>query len=260
MLVVGTVLTVAACTPGENGTTSVTTANTNSTTQGTVVSGLPIDLHSADDFALLAGTGIATIATSAITGNVGVSPAAASYLTGFDLILDASGTFSTSTQVVGNLYAADYAVDTPIYMSTAIADLGIAYNDGLSRTPDFTELYTGDLSGKTLVAGVYAWSNDVLINTDLTLNGNSTDVWIFQIAGTLTQAANISVTLTGGALPKNVFWVVADTVALGVGAHMEGVILAKTNFSMGTGASINGMVLAQTSIAIDACIITKPQF
>lgn len=44
------------------------------------------------------------------------------------------------------------------------------------------------------------------IGSDVTLNGSATDVWIFQIAGGITQATATPVNLTGGALAKNVFW------------------------------------------------------
>lgn len=101
------------------------------------------------------------------------------------------------------------------------------------------------------------WSNDVLINTDLTLDGSSTDVFIFQIAGTLTMAANTEIILTGGLLPENIYWVVADTVAIGTGSAFNGVILAKTNVSMGTGTTITGMIYAQTSVSLDATAVTK---
>jgi len=217
-----------------------------------------INLGSADDFVILSKSGIATTGTTAVTGNIGVSPVSASYITGFGLIMDAGNEFSTSSLVTGQVFAADYAVDTPTYLTTAVADMMTAYNDGAGRTADFTELYTGDLSGKTLSSGVYMWSNDVLINTDLTLNGSSTEIFIFQIAGTLTMAANTQITLTGGILAENIFWVVADTVAIGVEADFQGIILSMTNVSMNTGSSITGMIYAQTSVSLDATVVTRP--
>lgn len=219
---------------------------------------MSINLGTAEEFVILAKTGVSTTGTTAVIGNIGVSPVSASYITGFGLIMDSGNTFSTSSLVTGHLFASDYAVGTPAYLTTAIADVMIAYNDGAGRTADYTELYTGDLSGKTLTTGVYMWSNDVLINTDLTLNGSSTQVFIFQIAGTLTMAANTQIILTGGLLAENIYWVVADTVAIGVGSDFQGIILAMTNVSMGTGSSIMGMIYAQTSVSLDATSVTKP--
>lgn len=217
-----------------------------------------IDLGTADNFVLLSKTGISVTGAAMVTGDIGISPATASYITGFGLIMDSSNEFSTSSLVVGSIFAADYLVSTPATLTQAISDMMTAYNDGAGRTSDYTELYTGDLSGKTLTTGVYMWSNDVLINTDFTLTGSSTDIFIFKIAGTLTMAANTQITLSGGVLSKNIYWVVADTVAIGVGADFQGVILSMTNVSMNTGSTISGMIYAQTSISLDATIVTKP--
>jgi hypothetical protein len=217
-----------------------------------------INLGTANDFVILSKTGIATTGTTSVVGNIGVSPVSASYITGFGLIMDSGTEFATSSLVTGQVFAADYLIDTPVYLTTAVADMMTAYTDGAGRTADFTELYIGDLSGKTLASGVYMWSNDVLINTDLTLDGSSTDIFIFQVAGTLTMAANTQITLTGGVLPEHIFWVVADTVAIGSGADFQGVILSMTNVSMGTGSTITGMIYAQTSVSLDATTVTKP--
>lgn len=217
-----------------------------------------INLGSAEDFAILSKTGISTTGSTMITGDIGISPAAASFITGFGLTMDSSNEFSISSLVTGSIFASDYQVGTPALLTTAINDVVIAYNDGAGRTADYTELYTGDLSGKTFTSGVYKWSNDVLINTDFTLNGSSTEVFIFQIAGTLSMAANTQINLTGGVNPANVYWIVADTVAIGVGADFQGIILAMTNVTMNTGSSITGMIYAQTSVSLDATIVTKP--
>jgi len=219
---------------------------------------LAIDLASANDFAIISKTGVSTTGTTVVIGNIAVSPVSASYITGFGLTMDSSNEFSVSSLVTGQIYAADYGVGTPTYLTTAIADMMIAYNDGMSRQADYTELYTGDLSGKTLSSAVYMWNNDVLINTDLTLNGSATDVVIFKISGTLNMAANTNIILTGGLKAENVFWLVADTVAIGVGSEFSGVLLSMTNVSFNTGSSINGMIYAQTSVSLDAVAVTKP--
>lgn len=218
----------------------------------------PVDLGTADDFVILAETGISSETTSVVTGNIGVSPAAATYITGFSLILDSTGTFSTSSQITGNVYASDYTSPTPSYLTTAISDMQTAYIDAAGRTANYTNLYSGDLSGKTLTTGVYKFGSSVLINTDLTLNGSASDVWIFQIEGSLTQAANTNIILSGGALAENIIWQVADTVSIGTGAHFEGTILAMTNISLGTNASVNGSLYAQTAVTLDASTVIKP--
>jgi hypothetical protein len=218
----------------------------------------PVDLGTADDFVILAQTGISSETSSAVTGDIGVSPSAATYITGFSLILDSAGTFSTSSQVVGQVYASDYTSPTPSVLTTAISDMQTAYIDAAGRVANYNNLFSGDLSGQTLTTGVYNFGSGVLINGNLTLTGSSTDVWIFQISGTLTQAAGIDIILSGGALAENIIWQVADTVSIGTGAHFEGTILAMTNISFGTNSSINGSLYAQTAVTLDASTVTKP--
>ncbi len=217
----------------------------------------PVDLGSAADFVILAESGVSTSTESVITGDVGLSPSAATYLTGFSLTMHESGEYALSDQVVGKLYASDYTSPTPSKLTTAIADMMIAYEDAAGRAANYNELYSGDLSGQTLTPGVYKFGTSVLINTELILNGSADDVWIFQISGNLTMASDISIILEGGALAENIFWQVGDTVSIGTGAHFEGVVLAKTNIVMETGASMNGQLYAQTSISLDAATITK---
>ena len=52
-----------------------------------------INLGSADEFVILAKTGISTTGTTEVIGNIGVSPVSASYITGFGLIMDAGNEF-----------------------------------------------------------------------------------------------------------------------------------------------------------------------
>jgi len=195
---------------------------------------------------------------SAITGNIAVSPVAATYITGFSLIADATNAFSTSSQITGKVYAADYTPPTPSNLTTAVGDMQLAFTDAAGRAPSVTELGAGNISGMTLVAGTYKWGTGLQIATDVTLAGNATDVWILQIAQDLTMSSVAKIILSGGALPKNVFWQVAGLVDLGTTAHLEGVILSQTSVTLRTGASVNGRLLAQTSVDIDTSTVVQP--
>ncbi|MFH2120759.1 MAG: ice-binding family protein [Pseudomonadota bacterium] len=222
----------------------------------------PVDLGSAGNFVILSKSGITTTGTTSIVGDIGVSPIAATAITGFGLILDSTNHFSTSdpsSLVTGKVYAADYAVPTPAKMTTAVLDMETAYTDAAGRTlPDFTELGAGNIGGLTLVPGLYKWSSVVTIPTDVTLLGDNNAVWIFQIAGTLDISSATSVILRGGAQAKNIFWQVADAVTLGTTSEFNGNILAKTNVAMNTGATLNGRALAQTAVTLIANAITVP--
>ena len=116
----------------------------------------------------------------------------------------------------------------------------------------------GNIGGLTLAPGLYKWTSAVTIPTDVTLAGGANDVWIFQIPATSTMAAAKSVTLSGGAQAKNIFWQVAGQVTIGANAHFEGIILSKTAITLQTGASMNGRVLAQTQVALQQATITQP--
>jgi hypothetical protein len=216
----------------------------------TVPSLLPVPLLKASKFVGITKAGIANTPTSSITGNIAVSPAAATSLTGFSLVLDGSGRFSTSAQVVGHVFAADYAPPTPTDLTVAVLDMQAAYTNAASRPAGVTGLAGGNLGGLTLPPGVYKWTTGVTIPTDVTLLGSDTDVWIMQIDGTLSLSASMSVLLSGGALPKNVFWQVAGAITLHASSNMVGVILAQTNIAMQANATLIGRLYAQTAVTL----------
>jgi hypothetical protein len=222
------------------------------TTGSAVAAGVPVDLGTAGQYAVLAKTGISTVSPSTIAGNLGVSPAAATYLTGFSLVLDASGTFSTSSQVTGKVYAADYASPTPANLTTAIGDMETAFTAAAGRAPDVTGLGAGSIGGMTLPAGVYGWGTGLLIATSVTLTGSPTDVWVFQVAKNLTIADGAQVVLAGGALAQNVFWQVSGGATVGTTAQLEGTVLCQTAIALDTKASLTGRLLAQTAATLDA--------
>lgn len=214
----------------------------------------PVNLYSAGRFVILAKAGISTTGVTSITGDLGVSPIAATAITGFDLILGSSGRYSTSSLVTGKVYASDYAMPTPVRMTDAVADMETAYTDAAGRTlPDFTELYAGDLTGQTLTPGLYKWGTGVLISAGgVTISGSPTDVWIFQIAHDLTVESGAIVTLAGGASAANIFWQVEGQTTLGTTTRMKGIVLCATQIAINTGATLVGRALAQTAVTLDA--------
>jgi hypothetical protein len=219
---------------------------------------LAVSLGTAASYVILAKSGISTVPTSAITGDLGISPAAATSITGFSLTADSTNVFSTSTQVTGKVYAADYAPPTPSNLTTAVRDMQLAFSDAAGRAPDITELGAGNIGGMTLTPAIYKWSTALQIPTNVTLTGGATDVWIFQIAKDLTMSSATKILLAGGALPKNIFWQVSGLVDLGTMAHCEGVVLTQTAVTMKTGASINGRLLAQTAVTLDSSTVLAP--
>jgi hypothetical protein len=218
-----------------------------------------VDLGTAGQFVILSKAGITNVPPSAITGDVGTSPIALTAITGFSLSLDSSGTFSSSNQVTGKIYAANLAVPTPSELTTAVLDMQAAYVDGAGRpNPDHIEFMTGALGGLTLSPGLYKFSTSVGFSSDCVLSGTANDKWIFQVAGDLTLASAKKLILQGGARPENIVWVIAGYVELGTYSHFEGIIIGSTAAHLRTGASINGRLLVQTAVTLQKSTITQP--
>ena len=223
-----------------------------------------INLGGAAIYTVLSKTGISTTVGSAITGNIGVSPNAATGITGFGLIMDASGVFSKSSPsslVSGNVYAADYAVPTPANISTAVSDMETAFTtaNGLTTTV-ITELGAGDITGMTLAPGLYKWGTGLLISGGgVTLTGGANDTWVFQIGQGMTVANGAIIHLAGGAQAKNIFWITASNAVIGSTVNFSGNILSQTLISLNTGAVVTGRLLGQTAVTLNAATVIFPQ-
>jgi hypothetical protein len=229
------------------------------TTGTAVATGPPvIDIGTAANFAIVSATGITSAnGTAAITGNISVSST-----TGASITVDC-------TEVTGEVFT-----DGPNYpgfsctstdktaAGTALADVLTAYTAASDpATPagvgPFLEIGSGTVIAQTLVPGVYTWAGNVSITGELTLDGSATSVWVFQIGGTL--GTDQAITLTGGAVPENVFWRVADVVTLGTGAQFQGIVLAKTKVDMVSTATITGRLLAQTAVNLGSTtVVSQP--
>ncbi|MFA4952976.1 MAG: ice-binding family protein [Candidatus Pacearchaeota archaeon] len=210
-----------------------------------------VNLGTAGDFVILAETKISTTGTTSIVGDIGISPAAASFITGFGLSSPPT-TFTTSSLVTGKVYAYDYDVPTPAKMNTAILDMQTAYTDAAGRTPDETGRGAGTLSGETFVPGVYKWTSPVTITSDIYLTGGANDIWIFQIDQTFNIQAGKKIILIGGAQAKNIFWQVAGETTLYPNSVFNGIILDQTGIAMQNGATLNGKALAQSAVTLIA--------
>ncbi len=224
-----------------------------------------VSLGTSANYVIFANTGIHTDANpSVVTGNIAAGPGVtSSSITGFALTLPAASPFSTSAQVAGGgkVYAFDYAPPTPTEVTTASANMGAAYTAAANKPAGvgpFLNLGGGTVTGQNLAPGVYTWGTAVTIPTDLTLTGNSTDVWVFQIAGTLNMAAAKNVILAGGAQSKNIFWQVAGAVNIGANTNFKGNILGQTAITFGNSSSLEGRLLAQSAVTLDLTTVTQP--
>ena len=219
-----------------------------------------VNLGAAGNYVILAESAITATAGTYVTGDLGISPAAASDMTGFGLILDGSGTFSTSSIVSGSVYASDYATPTPANLITAVSNMMAAYNDSANRiSPDEINKGAGDLAGLTIAPGLYNWTTGVDVSTgSVTFSGTASDIWILQINGGLNLANGVAVVLIGGADPAHIFWQVSGQVTLGTTSVMKGIILCKTAIVMNNGATLEGRALAQTAVTMVGNAVAPP--
>jgi hypothetical protein len=217
-----------------------------------------VNLGTAGSYVILAKSAVSTTGTSSVVGDIGLSPSAASFITGFSLSSPPT-TYTTSSMVTGQVRAPNYDAPTPANLTTAVLDMQTAYTNAAGRTlPDFTELGAGNINGMTLVPGLYKWGTGVSIPIGVTLSGGANDIWIFQVAQDLTVANGAIVTLSGGAQARNIFWQVAGQATLGTTSNFKGIILSQTLISLNTGAVMTGRALAQTAVTLNATTITNP--
>jgi uncharacterized repeat protein (TIGR02543 family) len=216
-------------------------------TANQAASGPPlIDLGCAAPFAILAGSTITSTGPSIVTGDVGLSPGSA--LIGFP-----PGTIIGTKQIT-----------TPIAAAAKLC-LTAAFNDGQGRSLNAISL-PGQLGGLTLAPGLYSNSSSSGIsgtgaNGILTLDagGNANAVWIFQMGSTLKTDPATSIVLAGGALAKNIFWIVGTSATLGTTSVFYGNILADQAITLNTGAVLNGRALTRiAAVTIDDSRVTKP--
>jgi Ice-binding-like len=194
----------------------------------TAAPNVPINLGTATNFGLLAGSGITNAsAATRITGDVGSSPTPT--VTGL-----------TASQVNGTLYTSANAAT-----AQAQADLIVGYNQAAGATCT-TNLTGTDLGGLTLVPGVYCFSSSALLTGTLTLDGqgNASAQWVFQIGSTLTTATNASVLLINSGVNCNVFWQIGSSATIQTGNTFVGNIMALTSITL-DGGVLNGRALAR---------------
>ncbi|MEK7585236.1 MAG: ice-binding family protein [Patescibacteria group bacterium] len=230
-----------------------------------------VNLLSAGNFTILSKTGITNTGshTSVVTGNIGSSPITAAAMNTV-FCSEVSGTiYGTDAAYMGSGSQTCFAGNPPLANKTlvdnAVLDMGTAYTNAAGLTnPTATELGAGNIGGMTLAPGLYKWSTNVEIPTNLTLSGDADDVWVFQIAGDLNLASagsvpsGIKVILSGGAAASNIFWQVGGLTGATLGTYstFNGTILSAKEIIIQTGAVMNGRALAQTQVTLDGSTVS----
>ena len=208
-------------------------------------------LGTAADFVLFTAVGaVGDTPISQITGNVGTNSGA---ITGFGNV---NGVMHTSDGASGQ----------------CAADLLIAYNQLNSTIPTF---FPAPLlgNGQVFNAGVYKVTGASTLNNELILDAQNDPnaVFIIQIEGTFSTAANSKVTLANQAMACNVFWKIEGLVDMASGTTMRGTVIANNaaiNMNAGgilegralsTGGAVNvSGVLAYTPIGCGSPVLMGP--
>ena len=188
----------------------------------------PVNLRSAAHFAILATATTTTTGGGIINGDVGLSPAGSQGI--------------PPGQINGIIYnGGPIAAQAQLDLNSAIIAASPAQLPGGINAG-------AELGGQTLVAGVYASPSGAygITSVDLTLNGGPNDVWVFQMASTLTVGVGRKVILAGGAQARNIFWQVGSSATLGTSSVFEGTIMAYASITMNASSTMDGRALAQT--------------
>jgi hypothetical protein len=211
-----------------------------------VAPSVPPLLGSASTFGIMATSAITSTGNSVINGDVSLDPGTS--MTGFPPAV-----------VNGTIHIND------LVSAQARTDLLVAYNSLKNLAPGTTISAGADLGALYplgIPPGTYTSGSTMLVSTPLVLDagGNANAVWVFQIGSSLTTGA--SVTLTGSAQAKNVYWVPTLDATIGVGTIFNGTIVSGRDVTAVTGSTINGRILAGATtagtIALQDATITVP--
>jgi hypothetical protein len=204
---------------------------------------MPVNLRSADSFAVLAGTAITSLGATTINGDVGVWP-------GNGFTPGVPAVIVNGTKHLGDSIAAQ-----------AQGDLTSAYNDAKGRTTG-AKSPGQELAGLTLTPGLYKSASGVFHITSgklwLDAKGDPNAVWIFQMGSELVVGTGCQVILAGGAQARNIFWQVGSSATLETTSVFKGNILAYTAIWVKTGATLDGRALARgAEVTLEVNTLTK---
>ena len=182
----------------------------------------------AQSFAIMGGTTVAANGTgSLITGDVGIAPAAGSFITGFP----ANATIVPPFSNRGNDSTAIAARASITALQTF---LQTAAPSGPNSLPE--------LGGASFGPGVYNFGAQATLSAgDLTLT--TPGLYIFKIGSFLTANTTTHVLLGAGVDPCNVFWQVTSVANLN-GVNFVGNVVADAGIHLGTSANLTGRALA----------------
>lgn len=198
----------------------------------------PPRLLTASTYAVLGASAVtgSAGAGSTLTGNLGISPNNASSITNFP-----PSTFS-GAEHAGDAEAAQAQLDALALYNTLSA---------MSTT-----VIPSELGGQSLGPGAYSFASgsaQITGGLTLTLTGTASDLFVIKTATTLTTGVGAGgqpvITLAGGAVADNVYWLVGssatiNSAASSSGATFKGHVIANTSITVTQASTIQGNLIA----------------
>ncbi|MDZ7914634.1 MAG: ice-binding family protein [Rhodococcus sp. (in: high G+C Gram-positive bacteria)] len=199
-----------------------------------------VGLGTSEPFAVLAGAGITNTGPTTLGGDIGTYPT--------PTITGVSDLTITGTNHGGDAVS-----------QGAKPDVLTAYNTLAGQGP--TQPTGADLTGRTLVAGVYNSGSSIALSGTVTLDaqGDPDAVFVFQAGSTLITSSSSTVALINGTQACNVFWQVGSSATLGTNSEFRGNLLALTDITATTEATVEGRLLAiNGAVTLDTNTVTIP--
>lgn len=193
-------------------------------------------LNAAETFSVLAALSMSAAgAGTTVSGDLGLSPGLAASKTG-PWVVGGSEYFGPSSLAF-----------------TAQADALTAFNNLAGQASDGTWA----ASPWSPVPGVWTAALDTTFAGTITLNGSSSDVWVFQVGQDMTFSG--SVILTGNAQACNVFWQIGRDATIAVNSAFVGTLIAGRDVTLVSGATVNGRIISlNSSLTTDGNTISGP--
>ncbi|WP_436489085.1 ice-binding family protein [Chitinophaga sp. ARDCPP14] len=216
------------------------------TTSISIIAPPSVNLGTAANFALFAVSGgVGNTGISQVTGDIGTNLGA---ITGFETAI-----------VAGSMHTANAVT------SQGAADVLSAYNQLNAFFPTASHVAVLG-NGETLFPGIYnlAAAGSVAATLTLDAQGNSNELFIFQIGGAFTTGAGTTVNLVNGASACNVYWKVEGAIAMAASTTMVGTLIANNGAaSMAAGGILNGrmfstlgaLTMGPGAVTIPVCVM-----
>lgn len=201
----------------------------------------PPALGAATDYTVFTAAGaFNNVGPSVVQGNIGTAIGAYS---GFG---PGEGVLATGTSEVGTTNA--------VLAATAVR-LAYTLASAISPAP---RLFFGSPATQTLLPGAYVVQEATTLTGTLELDaaGNPNAVFFLRVGGAFATADGSAVTLTGGALARNVYWQVGGRLTLGQNSVMQGTLLVDGAVNLLSGAQLTGRVLTVAgAVSLDTNVI-----